>query len=97
MVINYKENREAGEATVAEVERMGRKALLVQCDVADSAAVESMVKKAEAAFGKVDILVNNAGGGIAKTADQLTDADYDKVFNINVRAYVAAVRPPCRA
>lgn len=92
VVVNYRENRDAGEAVAAEVERTGSKALLVQCDVADTAAVESMVRKAEEAFGKLDILVNNAGTGIAKTADQLTDADYAKVFDTNVRAYVATVR-----
>ena len=92
VVINYKDNRAAGEQTLAEVEALGRKGLLVQCDVADSSAVEAMAKQAEHAFGRVDILVNNAGGGIAKTAEQLTDEDYAQVFDINVRAYVAAVR-----
>lgn len=92
VVINYAKNREAGEATAREVEALGRRAVLVQCDVGDGAAVDAMMRTAHDAFGKVDILVSNAGGGVAKSADQLTDADYEYVFNLNVRAYVAAVR-----
>jgi 3-oxoacyl-[acyl-carrier protein] reductase len=92
VVVNYAKDRQAGEATAREIEGFGRKSLLVQCDVGDSAAVDAMMRDAEDTFGHVDILVSNAGGGVNKTADQLTDADYEYVFNLNVRAYVAAVR-----
>ena len=50
-------------ASVAdEVEALGRRALGIEADVADKAAVESMLRQAVDAFGRVDILVNNAGG-----------------------------------
>ena len=50
-------------ASVAdEVEALGRRALGIEADVADKAAVESMLSQAVDAFGRVDILVNNAGG-----------------------------------
>jgi 3-oxoacyl-[acyl-carrier protein] reductase len=92
IVVNYVANRAAGEATARDVEALGRRALLVQCDVAKSGEVGGMVQRAADAFGHVDILVNNAGAGMAKAADQLTDADYEQAFDVNVRAYVAAVR-----
>ncbi len=92
LIINYKTNKDAGDATKAEIEARGQRCHLVQCDVEDSAAVETMVRSGLDSFGKIDILVNNAGGGIAKRADELSDADYERVFNINVRAYVAAAR-----
>ncbi len=92
LVINYKTNREAGETTRQAIEAKGRRAHLVQCDVEDSQSVEAMVEAGLKQFGKIDILVNNAGGGIAKRADELSDADYARVFDINVRAYVAAAR-----
>ena len=91
-MINYVTNRGAGEATVKEVEALGRQALLIQCDVGKSDCVDEMIRQSEKRFGHIDILVNNAGGSAAKTADQLTDADYEHVFNLNVLAYVAAVR-----
>lgn len=92
VVINYKSNREAGEETAAEIVALGSEAELVQCDVADTGAIAAMAEAGVRRFGKIDILVNNAGGGIAKPADQLTDADYDFVFDVNVKAYVAAAR-----
>ena len=92
VVLNYKSDKEAGERTAAEVVASGSEALLVQCDVADTASIQAMAEAGIERFGKIDILVNNAGGGIAKPADQLTDADYDFVFDVNVKAYVAAAR-----
>jgi 2-hydroxycyclohexanecarboxyl-CoA dehydrogenase len=53
--------RERAEAVAAEVEKLGAKALPVQCDVTSFASVSEMFEKARAKFGKVDILVNNAG------------------------------------
>ncbi|RUT34793.1 SDR family oxidoreductase [Arsenicitalea aurantiaca] len=92
VVINYKSNREAGERTVAEIEAAGSEALLVQCDVGDTSSIAAMAEAGQARFGTIDILVNNAGGGIAKPADQLSDDEYEYVFDVNVRAYVAAAR-----
>jgi 3-oxoacyl-[acyl-carrier protein] reductase len=92
VAINYATNREAGEATLREIEAIGGKGTLVKCDVADTGEVEAMVRGAETAFGHVDILVNNAGVGSAKTAEDLSDDEYKRVFDVNVRAYVAAAR-----
>jgi 2-hydroxycyclohexanecarboxyl-CoA dehydrogenase len=52
---------ERAEAVAAEVEKLGCKALPVQCDVTDYGSVSAMFDKARAKFGAVDILVNNAG------------------------------------
>jgi 3-oxoacyl-[acyl-carrier protein] reductase len=49
------------EATAAEIERMGRRALALKCDVTDAAQVEGVVERTVTEFGSVDILVNNAG------------------------------------
>ena len=49
-------------SVAAEVEALGRRALAIEADVADKAAVEAMLRQAVDAFGRVDILVNNAGG-----------------------------------
>ena len=58
---SYRGRADAAEATRAEVEALGRRAIAVQGDAADPAAAEALVKAALEAFGKVDILVNNAG------------------------------------
>src|SRR5919198_1111539 len=58
---SYRGNEAAAKDTVAELEKLGRKAIAVQGDATDPAAAEAFVKAALDAFGKVDILVNNAG------------------------------------
>lgn len=56
---------DAGEKTVAQVQRIGRKATFINADVTKSKEVNSLMEKAVAQWGKVDILVN--GAGIVKT------------------------------
>ncbi len=61
VAFSYKGNEAAAQATAAELEALGRRALAVQADVTDPTSAEGLVKQALEAFGKVDILVNNAG------------------------------------
>jgi 3-oxoacyl-[acyl-carrier protein] reductase len=58
---SFRGNQAAADATVAEVEALGRRALAIQMDARDPEAAEALVKAVLEAFGKVDILVNNAG------------------------------------
>jgi NAD(P)-dependent dehydrogenase (short-subunit alcohol dehydrogenase family) len=59
---------ERAQAVAAEIEARGTRALAVQCDVADHAAVRGMVAEAQAAVGPIDILVNNAGNAGPETS-----------------------------
>ena len=61
-------------------------ALYLHCDVGDKPQVDGMVAKVLAAHGRIDILVNNAG--IFKAADFLdvTEADFDAVLRVNLKA-----------
>jgi 3-oxoacyl-[acyl-carrier protein] reductase len=61
VAFTYRGNAAAAEATVAELEGLGRRALAVQADAADGTSAEAAVKTVLESFGKVDILVNNAG------------------------------------
>jgi 3-oxoacyl-[acyl-carrier protein] reductase len=92
LVVTWLNNREAGEALVAAIEALGRDALLQRCDVADTAAVDALVKAGEARFGRIDILVANAGAGIATPVTETSDAEHARVFDVNVRGFVAAAR-----
>lgn len=60
LIINYNRSAEEAEATVAEVEALGRQAIAVQADIGDHSAVMSMIDQARERFGGIDILVNNA-------------------------------------
>jgi glucose 1-dehydrogenase len=60
VAINFRSHREKAEEVKTEVEKLGRKALLVQADVADQAAVEKMVAETVRAFGSLNHFVSNA-------------------------------------
>jgi 3-oxoacyl-[acyl-carrier protein] reductase len=73
------------DAVAAEIVAAGGRALAAACDVRDAAAVRAMVAAVEAGLGPIDILVNNAG--IYPNAPLLTmaEAEWDAVFDTNVK------------
>jgi NAD(P)-dependent dehydrogenase (short-subunit alcohol dehydrogenase family) len=77
---------------VDEIERMGRRGLALKCDVSSSDDVEDMVKRTVAEFGRVDILVNNAGILTFKPFLELTDEDWDKTLNVNLKGQFLCAR-----
>ncbi|MEK7385453.1 MAG: SDR family NAD(P)-dependent oxidoreductase, partial [candidate division NC10 bacterium] len=81
--------REPGplEALAREIEALGRRALVVPCDVTDEPAVERMVARARETFGRLDILVNAAGvtGPIETPVWEIKADDFDQVLAVNLR------------
>ncbi len=73
------------ESLGREIEALGRRALLAVGDVRDDAAVTAAVDAAVAAFGKVDILFNNAGICAYAAVDEMTDAEWDAMIDINLK------------
>jgi NAD(P)-dependent dehydrogenase (short-subunit alcohol dehydrogenase family) len=76
------------EATVAEVQALGRKALAIKADVSKWDEVESMANLVNKQFGKIDILVNNAAvwaGLKGKPFYQLTEKEWDQIMAVNVK------------
>src|SRR5439155_1605029 len=61
VAINYRRDREAAEATVAEVRALGRRACALQADVGEREAVEAMVAQAVEFLGGLDVAVANSG------------------------------------
>jgi NAD(P)-dependent dehydrogenase (short-subunit alcohol dehydrogenase family) len=74
------------EALAREVEGLGRRALVVACDVTDESAVERMVAHAREAYGHIDILVNAAGvtGPVETPVQQIKADDFRAVLESNV-------------
>jgi 3-oxoacyl-[acyl-carrier protein] reductase len=67
-------------------------ALGVACDLRDPAAPERLIAEARAALGPVDCLVNNAGVAYQASFDELADAQWDEMWQLNVMSYVRAIR-----
>jgi NAD(P)-dependent dehydrogenase (short-subunit alcohol dehydrogenase family) len=79
-------NEKDCKKTSDEVEKLGAKSLVVKCDVSSKSDVENLVKSAVKKFGKLDILVNNAGIFPFVPFMNMTEADWEKVINVNLKS-----------
>ena len=85
VVINYNESADEADATAADVERLGRRAAVVQADVSSVADIRRLVDESERAFGRLDVLVNNASLFERARVADITEADWDRVLGVNLR------------
>ena len=76
---------ENAKATASLVKRAGRQALAVPLDVTSLHSINRMVAKVLARFGTIDVLVNNAGINIAKKALDVTEEDWDRILDVNLK------------
>jgi len=83
VVINY--NTSEKEA-LELIERLGEKAIAVKADVSTSEGAKHLFEIAKENFGSVDVLVNNAGIAQQKLFTDISQADYDRMFDCNVRS-----------
>jgi 2-deoxy-D-gluconate 3-dehydrogenase len=80
----------------AEIEGLGRKALIVPTDVAHVDQVQGMVEAARSAMGRVDILVNNAGWTGTTPALDVTEDEYDRTMASSMKSVFFACQAAAR-
>ncbi|MGE0535830.1 MAG: SDR family NAD(P)-dependent oxidoreductase [Pirellulales bacterium] len=88
VLVNYSRSRDDAEATAAEVEKLGVRAIAHQADVSQDDACRAMVDEAVRAFGRLDILVNNAGTTKFVThadLEGITGDDWDRILAVNLK------------
>ncbi|MBO0701940.1 MAG: SDR family NAD(P)-dependent oxidoreductase, partial [Candidatus Dormibacteraeota bacterium] len=85
VAVNYVTRPEQAREVAQEVERRGRRSTVVEADVSRRAEVESMVERASAELGPLDVLVNNAGIETIVPLTELTDEQWDRVTDVNLR------------
>jgi NAD(P)-dependent dehydrogenase (short-subunit alcohol dehydrogenase family) len=76
----------ACQQVVKEIKKMGGEALAVKCDVSKKAEVKNMINQTVKKYKKVDVLVNNAGIFPFVDFNKMSEADWDKVMNVNVKS-----------
>jgi 3-oxoacyl-[acyl-carrier protein] reductase len=67
-------------------------ALHVTADLAAAAEPARLISESEEQFGRVDVLVNNVGVAYQRTFEEVTDEQWDELWQLNVMSYVRAIR-----
>jgi NAD(P)-dependent dehydrogenase (short-subunit alcohol dehydrogenase family) len=86
VVINYLSSQTEAEELAREIEGMGRRALAVEGDVAQQKDVENIFATIEVEFRRLDILVNNAGMFFAAKFEELTEEQWDRILDTNLKS-----------
>src|SRR3954468_20152309 len=73
IAINYARSKSAAVETAAEIEALGRKAVIIRANVGDVEKIRSMFATVEEEFGRLDVFVNNAASGVLRPVMELEE------------------------
>ncbi len=96
VALNYRKSAELAEELAETIRGMGRRALVVQADVSSFDDAQVMVQQVLDEFGRVDILVNNAGMNWDGVVWKMTEEQWDRVIDVDLKGtfnYTRAVTP----
>ena len=85
--LTYRKHDVEAKKYADEIREMDRKALAIKCDISSFAEAESVVKKAVDEFGGLDILVNNAGMNWDGVSWKMSEEQWDRVIEVNLKGY----------
>jgi enoyl-[acyl-carrier protein] reductase III len=96
VVVNFFRNRAPAQATAAEIEQMGRKALLVKADIGNLEELDRLFDETEKYFGGLDFFIHNAASGYNRPALEQKPKGWDWTMNINARALLFGAQRAAR-
>ena len=96
VIVNFFRNREPAEETVREIEKLGRRELLVKADVGDLNDLNYLFDEVEKEFEGLDIFIDNAASGYNHPALEQKPKGWDWTMNINARALLFAAQRAVR-
>ncbi|MFL6711620.1 MAG: SDR family NAD(P)-dependent oxidoreductase [Sulfurifustis sp.] len=100
VAVNYRRRESEAEQVRAEVERRGRRCVAVRANVAVATEVTRMVGEVQRSLGVATILINNAGIARPQAIEEITEADWDEIIDVNLKSVflvTQAVLPGMRA
>lgn len=88
IVVHYHADgsRAKAEDTVAAIRALGPEAVALQADLTQPAQVKQLFRDAKAAWGRLDIVLNTAGVMVKKPMTEVTEAEFDLMFNVHTKA-----------
>ncbi|MFQ5498900.1 MAG: SDR family NAD(P)-dependent oxidoreductase [Candidatus Zixiibacteriota bacterium] len=92
VAINYRSSTDAAAELSAQIESLGRRTMMVRCDVALTDQAAQMVEQVVSTLGKIDILVNNAGINQDGVIWKMTEEMWDNVLSVNLKGYFNFIR-----
>jgi NAD(P)-dependent dehydrogenase (short-subunit alcohol dehydrogenase family) len=96
VVINYRDRAQQAEQVVDMITKRGGKAFAMQADMRNVGEIHELVSRAVGRYGKLDIVVSNAGIEHFSTLEDVTEADFDRVFGVNTRGQFFAIQHAAR-
>ena len=74
------------DAAAAEIQKFGVQAIGIKTDVTKQDEIDNLITKTVEKFGHLDIMINNAGSAVTKKAEELTEDDWNRVINVDMKA-----------
>jgi 3-oxoacyl-[acyl-carrier protein] reductase len=85
VIVHYNSNEAAAREVLGQIEAQGGRAVFARADLADLSQITQLFAQIEHDFPSLDILVNNAGGVKFQALSNVTESDFDAIFQLNVK------------
>lgn len=92
IVINFRENEIEAKRVFDEIKEYNSNVLMIKADIRKTEDVENMFLEIEKIFGNVDILINNAGISSVKFFQDITEEEWEDMFNVNVHGAYRCIK-----
>lgn len=84
--VHFNSGENEAREVLQEIEQSGGSGVLLGANLSEVEAAKTLAKEVESAFGNLDILVNNAGWAEFKPLGEISESDFDAIFDLNVKA-----------
>ena len=85
LVLNYISDQTSAQETLAECQKITPHVLVIQGNISHKPVVEALIQKTQQTFHSIDVLINNAGLNIDKPLRDLSEDDWDRVIDTNMK------------